>query len=106
MRTHLLSVINQRHRRDRRRHAKQCDASADHKLPTAPMHLDVRPGWHSTRMIGAQGAMNLTLPSAINADHGSSMPDRFKRWLQPLLPQRGKRGVCWTYVLDGTSTKG
>ena len=73
MRTHLLSVINQRHRRDRRRHAKQCDASADHKLPTAPMHLDVRPGRHSTRMIGAQGAMNLTLPSAINADHGSSI---------------------------------
>ena len=39
------------------------------------------------------------LASATSADHASGMPDRLKCWVQPLLPQRGKRGVCWTYAL-------
>ena len=59
------------------------------------------PAWRSSTVCRRGGTvtrpLRRVLESATNADHGSRMPDRLKCWLQPLLPQRGKRGVCWTY---------
>ena len=58
------------------------------------------PAWRSSTVCRRGGTvtrpLRRVLESATNADHGSRMPDRLKCWLQPLLPQRGKRGVCWT----------